>query len=446
MLSLLHYLSWAALFKPDQATTLSTSMKHLFLFICLWLCIQLTVPPVFAHRLEVKEEFSTDYYQTQTLTGDWDGARSSMHKRGFDLEFEFFGDFFGNVVGGGDKKAHAIGYFEAEVLINAERMIGWTGAQFFFLGYGLASTDPSVQINTRQTVSSLEATDTIKLFEAWWEQSLFNDHFSIKAGLYSLDTEFDAKDTANVFINGVFGTGIDLSEVGPVGPAIFPLSALGVRLKEEWNGFYLLTAVVDGIPGSPDNPHGTQVVLNDDDGFLIANEIGYKTNSPDHPRLHLGVGAWVYTTELPDIANPARIKRGRYSIYGFFDLRLFSETPGNAQGLDLYFRVGVADKEAGWFKRNISLGVAYTGLFPGRESDVLGFAVSSGWAGDSLRNSSRANGAPVEDEEVVLELTYVLTPRPWLTLQPDIQWFINPGLNPRAKNILYLGLRTEVTF
>ncbi|NIQ03874.1 MAG: hypothetical protein GWM98_28920, partial [Nitrospinaceae bacterium] len=326
------------------------------------------------------------------------------------------------------------------------RMIGWKGAQFFFMGYALGSTDPSVQINTRQTVSNLEATDTVKLFEAWWEQLLFGNRFSIKAGLYSLDTEFDNKQTANQFINGVFGTGLDLSEMGPQGPAIYPFSALGVRLKEVWKGFYLQTAVVDGIPGDPKNPHGTQVVLNDDDGFLIANEIGYKVNTPEQPRLHLGVGAWIFTTELPDIADNTRTRRGRHSIYGFIDLRLYSETPGSAQGLDLFFRVGVADKEAGWFKRNITLGMTYTGLFATRKHDILGFAVSSGWAGDSLRRLNRSRGTPIEDEEIVLEWTYILAPLPWLVLQPDIQWFIHPGLSQSVDDTLYLGLRVEITF
>ena len=315
-------------------------MKPRIQILILLLCLVydlVDVALVHAHRLDPEEDYSLKYFRQKTLFGDWNGVRSSLHKKGFDLDLEYFGDFVGNVVGGGTKKAHAVNYLEAEILIDAERWIGWTGAHFFFMGYGLASTDPSVQINTRQTVSNLEATDTIKLFEAWWEQSLFEDHFSIKAGLYSLDTEFDSQESSSQFINGVFGTGIDLSELGPQGPAIYPFSALGVRLKEEWNGLYLQTAILDGIPGDFENPHGTQVVLNDDDGFLIANEIGYNINSPSHPRIHLGVGAWVYTTELPDIADSTRTKRGRHSIYGFIDLRLYSESPGNAQGLDGFF-------------------------------------------------------------------------------------------------------------
>ncbi len=421
-------------------------MKFFFLLICFWSWFLLAASPVSAHRLETKEKLTLEYYQTQTLLGDWNGLRSSMHTHGFDLEVEYFADFTGNVFGGGTKKAHATNYLEMEILVDLERWVGWTGSRFFFLGYALGSTDPSVQINTRQTVSNLEATDTVKLFEAWWEQYLFNGNFSFKAGLYSLDTEFDFKDTANLFINGVFGTGIDLSEMGPFGPAIYPFSALGVRLQQKWNGFYLQTAVMDGIPVNRNNPHGTQVILNDDDGFLIANEIGYKIDSPDHPRLHLGVGAWVYTTKLPDIANPSQTKRGRHSIYGFIDLRLFSETPGSAEGLDAFFRVGVADKEAGWFKRNITFGLAYTGLFPGREQDQLGFAVSLGRASDSLRNLNRSRGTPIENDEIVFEATYILTPLPWLVLQPDIQWFINPGLSPTVDDTLYLGLRTEITF
>ena len=120
-------------------------MKHRIRIFIPLLCLIFSLGQValaHAHRLDREEDYSLDYYRKQTLFGDWDGVRSSLHKRGFDLELEFFGDFLGNVVGGGPKKGHAVGYVEAEILINAERWIGWTGAQFFFMGYGLANTDP----------------------------------------------------------------------------------------------------------------------------------------------------------------------------------------------------------------------------------------------------------------------------------------------------------------
>ena len=58
-----------------------------------------------AHRLDREEDYSLDYYRKRTLFGDWKGMRSFLHKRGFDMELEYFGDFLGNVVGGGKKNA-----------------------------------------------------------------------------------------------------------------------------------------------------------------------------------------------------------------------------------------------------------------------------------------------------------------------------------------------------
>jgi len=402
-----------------------------------------------AHRLDPIIEHHASYYKTHTLTGDWGGVRSRWHENGFDFELEYFGDFSANLTGGANKTFDTSNYLEAEVYVDAERWLGWNNARFFFLAYALGSTDPSVRINTRQTISNLEATDTLKLFEAWWEQGLWDNRLSIRAGLYSLDTEFEYKPTANFFINGVFGTGVDLTEVVPQGPAIYPLSALGVRFKLQTHGVYLQTAVVDGIPGDPDNPHGTQVVLDQDDGLLIAGEIGYLLEEPNHPRMKLGLGVWVYTTRLPDLfvtdamGNPVT-DRGRHTVYGFIDLRLFSEPGDRKQGLDGFFRAGVADTRGTRFDRNIMGGLAYTGLFPSRDSDVLGLAASCAWAGDGLKELSLATGNPVRDEEIVLELTYILSPLPWLTLQPNMQYFIHPGLNPNLDDALFMGLRVEV--
>lgn len=62
-------------------------------------------------------------------------------------------------------------------------------------------------------------------------------------------------------------------------------------------------------------------------------------------------------------------------------------------------------------------------------------------------------GAVYAASETRVELIYLYQVAPWLTLQPDAQYVINPGANiptalsPRPlKNDLIIGLRATITF
>ncbi|NIU47130.1 MAG: hypothetical protein GWN72_24505 [Nitrospinaceae bacterium] len=46
------------------------------LLLCVWGLEKTS--PVYAHRLDIREPYSLNYYQEQTLFGDWNGARSSL--------------------------------------------------------------------------------------------------------------------------------------------------------------------------------------------------------------------------------------------------------------------------------------------------------------------------------------------------------------------------------
>jgi porin len=47
--------------------------------------------------------------------------------------------------------------------------------------------------------------------------------------------------------------------------------------------------------------------------------------------------------------------------------------------------------------------------------------------------------------ETVVELTYRLQVLPWLHLQPNLQYVINPGTSPTLDNALVFALRVEIT-
>jgi porin len=59
---------------------------------------------------------------------------------------------------------------------------------------------------------------------------------------------------AGVFMNGGFGTALDLSGSGKNGPCVFPTSRFDLRLTFQTTpADYVQIAVFDGVAGDPDN-------------------------------------------------------------------------------------------------------------------------------------------------------------------------------------------------
>jgi carbohydrate-selective porin OprB len=54
-----------------------------------------------------------------------------------------------------------------------------------------------------------------------------------------------------------------------------------------------------------------------------------------------------------------------------------------------------------------------------------------------------AAGNGVENYETNFELTYRMPITRWLTIQPDIQYWINPDMNPMLKNDLLFLVHFE---
>src|SRR5262249_39993560 len=94
------------------------------------------------------------------------------------------------------------------------------------------------------------------------------------------------------------------------------------------------------------------------------------------------------------------------------------------------------------------------------DADTLGLGYGmghvSGRAADLDRDTAAFTGTayPIRGAEHFIEATYQRKLAGWWTVQPDLQYVINPGagvpnpLNPakRIGNELVLGLRTTVTF
>ena len=89
-------------------------------------------------------------------------------------------------------------------------------------------------------------------------------------------------------------------------------------------------------------------------------------------------------------------------------------------------------------------GFNYKGLIPGRAGDIAGIGLSYTKLSPDLRDE---DGLPLETHhETILEATYKIQLKEWLTLQPDVQYIFNPGASEKADNALVAGVRFNVCF
>jgi Carbohydrate-selective porin, OprB family len=82
----------------------------------------------------------------------------------------------------------------------------------------------------------------------------------------------------------------------------------------------------------------------------------------------------------------------------------------------------------------------------GSFEDSIGIAFAYAQLTQGARHAAIVSGSTGVGAEMDLEVTYQAQITRWLSIQPDLQFVINPGVNQDLKNALVIGLRTVVTF
>jgi porin len=317
-----------------------------------------------------------------------------------------------------------------------------------------------------------------RLYNFWLDQKLLHDALSIRAGLITVDEDFFYSTVAGVFMNpGWLGLGL------PGGGPAYPLPAPGIRIKVNpgMGGGYVQAAVFSGDPTGNNGstsptigiPSGT--VISFSGGAFFITESGYTFHQDKgDPRLPttVKVGAWYHTsrhfedqryaTNGLSLADPASTGNpyehdGNWALYASLEGSLYRS--GGGGELSGFARIGGSPGDRNLIPFYAEAGLAYKGLIPGRENDNLGVSI------DYAHISNRASRLdqdtrfftgnplfPIRNHEMALELTYQTQVTPWLLVQPDVQYIINPGghvLNADGsvrRNALVFGLRSAITF
>ncbi len=115
----------------------------------------------------------------------------------------------------------------------------------------------------------------------------------------------------------------------------------------------------------------------------------------------------------------------------------------DGRGLGVFGQLGFADQANNQTDLYAGGGVNWTGPLASRPADVAGVALAYARNGDKFLN---ANPGGFREAETLIEVTYAITPLPWLLVQPDFQYFFNPGSDRAIKDAAVVGLRVGVTF
>lgn len=383
-------------------------------------------------------------FAEDNLTGDWGGARSKAAKGGFLFEGLARVDALRNRGGISNGSRH-ITHLDFKMRMDLEKAAGWNGGSAMINVLSDGGWGPNARhVGAQMGVTNVEvnAPTTTRLFQAWLQQSMFDDRLAVLAGLYPIDSEFFTMDSAGVFIGPQYGTPADLALTR--GPSIFNNSAFGLRAK--WNvakTVYAMGAVLDGIPNDPARPRSTAIRFAKGDGSFSIGELGWLPEAENEKfkgHAKAAIGLWGYSTKVADqLTSELRYQRGGYVLGERTLVRLGGS---DDRFLTAFARYTWGDGDSTAVKNSLNLGLHAKGPVASRPDDIIGFAWTRAGMSQKWRDVQTVPGS-TKASESALEITYRYALTPYFAIQPNFQQITNPGgaSAPKAKLI---GVRVDV--
>jgi len=401
-------------------------------------------------------------------THGWDKLQKQLDNRGIQLGVRYDGGIFGDLSGGLRQGTTYAGNLNLQVILDAQRLFDWPGVTVFLYGLGIHGGLPSSFVGDAQGVNSIASPAKWTLEEAWIQQNLFGNMFSVLAGRYDLNSEFYRLQSAGLFINSSYGIGPEFSQSGREGPSIFPNTSVGARFATKpIRGIVLRAAVLDGVP--VDRSNGTQAIFARNGGVLVvvesvylrrpsASEITPRTRQFRIGRNSVGtyagkvaLGTWYYSGTFDDLAkvrpeDQAVQHHGSRGFYMLADQTVYQDADYPERRVTLFGQFGIGDPRVNRFGYYTGGGMTVSALIAGRKEDEIGFAIAGAHNSTQYMEAQRNQGRPVQRSEVDFELTYLAQFSSHLAVQPDLQFVRNPGTDPRIKNAVAFILRFELSF
>lgn len=372
-------------------------------------------------------------------TGNWGDRRTKLQELGIDFYGSYVLDYSAVMSGGLRRRTALRGLLMLKAGLDLDPLIGLEGGTGYVSVYSQTGHDSINDVGDVQYFANNDADDFSGIYEAWWEQRLFDDVLRFKLGKVDANSEFAYGVHRAEFLN----TSMALD---PTTFFMFPtypnpsMSANAFVEPTDWFSFGAGIYDGAGALGIPTGRRSFETAFDDFNNIFSIGEgqlkwvLGGNEGS-------FKLGGWYHDSSFTRFDGAA--DRGTAGWYAGFDQVLLGENPDvddDTQGLGFFAQYGAADDHISPIGSHWGTGVAYTGLIPGRDGDICGFGVTAA-------NLSRDPGAGFSSRaETAFELFYKAQLTPWLTLKPDIQYIRNPGGAAGVDDAVAATLRLELSF
>jgi porin len=408
-----------------------------------------------------KDESAADWLFPEWFNEWHDG----LVNKGLNFGATYIADNIGNVSGGVSRGAIQFGRLDLSVDADLDKLVGWTGGRFYANGYIIYGRGLSRNyIHNLATISEIEALPDQRLYNAYFEQSLFNDRLNIRAGQQAADVEFFDSQTDDLFINGTFGWPAIKATNLPAGGPAPPIAVPGIRVKAQVaDNVTVFGAIFNGNPAAPgdgdpqtrDN-HGLAFRVNDPPWLIGQVHFDYHVDIGGSALAgNVTPGGWYHFGDFDSqrfaadgfsLADPtgsgipAKL-RGNYGIYAVVEQALW-RPPGtetektvsaSIPGVTAFARIAYSPPDRNLIDLYLDGGVGFVGFAAGRPLDRFGIGLAymriSGAARSLDVDTQFFNGiqSPVRSSEALLEIIYEAHIKPGWLIAPYFQYVFQPS-------------------
>jgi len=378
------------------------------------------------------------------MAGNWFGARDVLNGWGINPRIRYGTDLQASVAGGRRRGEAYAGELDVGIDVDMGKLAGLRGLRLNVSGNWASGTDLSLDIGNTFNVGQYFDGQRVRLANMYLAESLFDGRLDFKAGRFSTGADFLNSPIDFPLVNDALNPILFAVQENVPGVTAAPNVTWGGRIVGQPTPALSLSA--GAFYSDPTlnqlTDNGTEFGISSAAGYFVIGEVGYSVHAENNaPGLHgrYRLGGYYDSNQYASLSDPGRRQTGNYGFYVIAEQMVFREGgPGSVQGLSLFGALIYAPQASinplPWFG---SAGASYRGLVPGRQRDIAAFALYYGGFSRYL---------PGQTYEMVLEWTYAIAVGRRLTVQPDIQYVINPGGVSSIGNAVVLGVQLAIQF